>query len=263
MHKIGEFSILSKTTIKTLRFYEEQGLIKPCFVDKFTNYRYYQTSQLADVAKIVSLREIGLSVKEIKRIVDGEDLTVMLEQRKSAIHDEIATRHSQLRKINEILEEKFMQQQIFVKTIPAHTAYFKEGTIKNFGEIVNFVLTAGAECAKDNPNLKCTEPGYCYVNYLDGEYKEKDMKIRYVEAVESAGVESKTIKFTTIDSTKAVCIEHKGSYDNLRTSYNALIKYIEENGLEITDFPRECYIDGCWNKHNENDYLTEIQFPIK
>ena len=60
----------------------------------------------------------------------------------------------------------------------------------------------------------------------------------------------------------AVCIYHKGSYENLRDSYNIIVKYIETNGYKIVGNPRECYIDGCWNKENENDYLTEIQFPI-
>ncbi|WP_366783532.1 GyrI-like domain-containing protein [uncultured Eubacterium sp.] len=49
----------------------------------------------------------------------------------------------------------------------------------------------------------------------------------------------------------------------LRDAYNAVLKYVEENGYTVADNPRECYIDGCWNKDNENDYLTEIQIPIK
>ena len=61
----------------------------------------------------------------------------------------------------------------------------------------------------------------------------------------------------------AVCIYHKGTYNNLRDSYNIILKYIENNGYEIIDNVRECYIDGCWNKENEADYLTEIQFPVK
>ena len=47
------------------------------------------------------------------------------------------------------------------------------------------------------------------------------------------------------------------------TDINTILKYIEDNGYEITEFPRECYIDGCWNKENEDDYLTEIQVPVK
>ena len=41
------------------------------------------------------------------------------------------------------------------------------------------------------------------------------------------------------------------------------MKYIEDNKLEITDFPRECYINEIWNKENVEDWLTEIQIPIQ
>ena len=103
--------MLSKTTVKALRYYEEQGLIKPCLVDPFTGYRYYETCQLEEVVNIVSLREIGLSIKEIKRIKAGEDLASVLEERKSSISEGIASYRKQLRKIDEMLKEKGMQQK--------------------------------------------------------------------------------------------------------------------------------------------------------
>ena len=68
MYKIGDFSSMSKTTIKTLRYYEKEGLLKPFYIDKSTGYRYYETSQLIEISKIISLRQIGLSIVEIKKV---------------------------------------------------------------------------------------------------------------------------------------------------------------------------------------------------
>lgn len=263
MYKIGEFSMLSKTTVKALRFYEEQGLIKPRYVDKFTGYRYYETCQLKDVAFIVALREAGLSIKEIKKIKDGESLTQILENRKRVIAENMVAYNEQLQKIDQMLKENFMQQKITIKTLPSYTVYYKDGVIKDFSKITDFVLSAGYECSQLNPTLKCYTPDYCFISYLDGEYREKDIKVRYAQAVESAGVESENIKFMQITPVKAVCIEHRGAYEGLRNSYNAVLKYVEENGLEICELPRECYIDGCWNKDDPKDYLTEIQIPVK
>ena len=59
MYKIGDFSKMSKTTIKTLRYYEKEGLLRPIFIDPNTSYRYYESSQLVDVSRIISLRQIG------------------------------------------------------------------------------------------------------------------------------------------------------------------------------------------------------------
>lgn len=263
MYKIGEFSMLSKTTIKALRYYEKEGLLKPCAVDKFTGYRYYETNQLEDVARIVSLREIGLSIKRIKKVLNGENLTDILENREKEIKSSIELYNRQLLQIKKILKENRMKESIFIKDIPSCTVYYKDGIIGSFGDIMNFVLSAGEECIKNNPGLKCTTPEYCFVSYLDGEYREKDMKIRYAEAVETVGKESENVKFMQIPPITAVCISHKGSYSGLRKSYNAIMKYIEENDYEIADLPRECYIDGCWNKEKEEDYITEIQVPVK
>ena len=80
MYKIGEFSTLAKTTIKTLRYYEKERLLLPCFVDS-NGYRYYDTMQLLELAKIISLRQIGLSIKDIKNILDGYDMKNILNKK--------------------------------------------------------------------------------------------------------------------------------------------------------------------------------------
>lgn len=49
----------------------------------------------------------------------------------------------------------------------------------------------------------------------------------------------------------------------LPEAYGIIMKYIEENNLEIIESPRERYIDDIWNKEKPKDWLTEIQIPIK
>ena len=263
MYKIGDFSSMSKTTIKTLRYYEKEGLLKPVYVDLNTGYRYYETSQLMEISKIISLRQIGLSIKDIKNILNGYNMVEILNKRKKELEDDLVLFNMELSKINYLLEGDNMKNEIFIKEIPSYVIYYCDGIISDFSKIPEFVLQAGEECAKVNPNLKCITPDYCYISYLDGEYKEKDIKIRYGQAVEKVGKETDRIKFKMMDAITAVCIYHKGAYDNLRDSYNIILKFIEDNGYEVIDNPRECYIDGCWNKDDEDNYLTEIQFPIK
>lgn len=266
MYKIGEFSSLSKTTIKTIRYYEKEGLIKPSLIDEYTGYRYYEAKQLDEVARIISFRKIGLSIKDIKRIMSSGDLTEVLSQRKKNIEEELVLHNQQLAEINRMIKEISMSQEIMIKQLPACTIYYKEGVVADYSEISGFILNSGKECFKLNPDIKCVEPDYCYVNYLDGQFKERDIKIRYAQAVvegEKPFVESDSIKFTKIDEVKAVCIYHKGAYDELGKSYSEIMKHIEDNGYEIADCPRECYIDGIWNKDDVNDWLTEIQVPIK
>ena len=61
MYKIGEFSEMTNTSIKMLRYYDEIDLIKPSYIDYYTNYRYYSSNQIDDVKVVLDLKELGLS----------------------------------------------------------------------------------------------------------------------------------------------------------------------------------------------------------
>lgn len=261
MYKIGDFSNLSKTTIKTLRYYEQEKLLIPAFIDE-NGYRYYEAKQLVDLAKIVSLRQIEFSIDEIKAYINGANFNELLENKKKELENTLIEKNNQLSKINYLLEEKNMKYEVIQKELPDYTIYYKEGVIKDFSEITNFILSSANECLKTNPDMKCVEPEYCYVSYLDNEYRDKDIKIRYAQAVVKEGIPNETIKFMKLKPINAVCIYHKGAYETLGEAYGFIMKFIEENGYKITEAPRERYIDGMWNKENVEDWLTEIQVPV-
>ena len=55
-----------------------------------------------------------------------------------------------------------------------------------------------------------------------------------------------------------------GSYkENFHKSYASILNYMEENGYEICGNIRESYIDGVWNKDTAEEWLTEIQIPVR
>ena len=81
MLKIGEFSKLSHLTVKALRFYEKEGLLIPKSIDEWSGYRFYETSQLEDAAKIKAYRQLGLSIEEIKAVQNGADLKRILTEK--------------------------------------------------------------------------------------------------------------------------------------------------------------------------------------
>ncbi|MFR2534415.1 MAG: MerR family transcriptional regulator [Clostridia bacterium] len=266
MYRIGEFSKLGKVTIKALRYYEKEKLLIPSFVDKETGYRFYETEQLILLNKIISLRQIGLSIDNIKQILNGADLKQVLSYRKEELETELITLEDQLSRIAYLLRKEEGESRMYevtMKELPSYFVYYKEGVIPDYSHITEFVLTSGKECLEANPGLQCIEPDYCYMNYLDGEYKEKDIHIRYVQAVEKMGKETKDIHFMKLEPIQAVCIYHQGAYENLGEAYGYIMKWIEENGYEITQSPRERYIDGIWNKENVEDWLTEIQVPVR
>jgi effector-binding domain-containing protein len=60
-----------------------------------------------------------------------------------------------------------------------------------------------------------------------------------------------------------VSVLHRGAYDNLGEAYAYAMQWVEQNGYQIIDNVRESYIDGIWNKENVDDWLTEIQVPVR
>lgn len=265
MLKIGLFSKLSLTTIKTLRYYEQEHLLMPAYIDKFTGYRYYETYQLLELNKIISLRQLGLSIEDIKDIMAGSSLEQHLEKRKEVLKQELAVSKMQLTRIENILENKeseSMKREVIVKELPAYTVFYKEGVLSSYADITDFILTAGAETGKANPNLKCIQPDYCFMEYLDGEYRDTNIKARYSQAVEKAGLETENIKFKTLPSVTVASIYHKGAYETLGETYAYILNWVEEQGYQIDGGIRESYIDGMWNKENQEEWLTEIQVPI-
>ncbi|MDD4689450.1 MAG: MerR family transcriptional regulator [Eubacteriales bacterium] len=266
MFSIGEFSKLAKTTIKTLRFYDEIDLFKPSHIED-NGYRYYSIADLNKLSMILELREVGLSINDIKTVLNGAELKSVLGKRASEIEKEIEKNHNDISLIKNILSridkgesvmEKYQAREI---TVPEFNVYYKHGVIENISKLVDFVLSAGAECSENNPNLKCV--GYCYITYEAPGYQEENVELEYVEAVEELGNESENIKFKISPEIHAIAVTHKGTYSKLSEAYAYAANYVKEKGYTISDKIREVYIHGCWDRENEEDYETEIQIPVK
>ena len=263
MLKISEFSKLSHLTIKALRYYEKEGLLEPASVDKWNNYRFYETSQLEIAARIKAYRQLDLSIEEIKAVFSGADVKEILREKVKSLTKEKQVIESRLSRINSILEDKEMKYQVTEKVIPEKIVYTAETVLKVYSDIMQWIPSVGEECLRINPGMKCAEPPYEFCEYPDGEYKETDIRVRHSEAVTSFGKENELIQFKVLPETKVLSIYHKGSYDSIGEAYAFLMKYAEQNGYKMNGLARECYIDGIWNKESPEEWLTEIQLPIE
>ena len=265
MYQIGEFSKMSKTTVKALRYYDEIGILKPEVVDDFTGYRFYTTKQLLELHTIHSLRQIGLSMEEIKLIMSGENEQFILEKRKKEIIDQLADMNAQLSNLEFILQNQevyFMNYVATVKELPECIVYSKKMTVPSYDAYFKLIPAIGEKVTSKYPNLKCAKPEYCFICYLDGEYKETNFSVEFCEAVEKMEENFDDIVFKKIESVQAVSVMHKGPYSEFAQAYAFAFDWIEKNGYAVADSPRENYIDGIWNKEESNEWLTELQIPI-
>lgn len=264
LYKIGMFSKMNHVTLKTLRYYDTIGLLNPSYIDEDNGYRYYTSKQLPILHQILALREAGFSLEEIKQVQNGVSEKQLLEQKRSEILKRIAEETLKLSKVESYLSSSStnVEYPVIIKELPEVIVASMRTIIPNYDSLFSIVPPMGAEM--ERLGCECRVPEYCFNIYHDGEYKEADIDVEVCEAVTEFKEDSDMIKFKRIPKVEmAACVLHKGAYSNFPMAYSAVIKFIEENGYEIIDNPRESYIDGVWNKDNVDDWLTEIQFPIR
>ena len=265
--RIGMFSKLGKTTVKTLRHYDEVGLLAPGLVDEETGYRYYATGQLARLHEIVALRQMGFSIPEISDILDGRQVEEILRARKEALILQQQEANDRLFRLNHYLQSRkggtSMQYQAVLKEIPSYTVLSYQKTLPNFGGIQGMIQEMEAIAARTNPGLVCLEPAYCFMVYLDGEYRETDIHAEYCQAVAAPGKDGEGIVFKQLPATEVVSVLHQGAYDGLGAAYAFAFQWMEANGYEPTEHPRERYIEGIWNRRDVQEWITEVQIPVK
>lgn len=89
-YRIGMFAAMNHITIKALRFYEEQGLLAPAYVEAENGYRHYTISQMADVQQILALKEAGFTLEDIRQLRSAADTNRVLAKKRNEILGEIA-----------------------------------------------------------------------------------------------------------------------------------------------------------------------------
>jgi len=263
--RIGEFSCLAKISIKTLRYYDKIGLLKPAMIDSSTQYRYYTLEQLEIVRLISMYKEIGLSNDVISKLIyEKGDERALLNYQKQILKKRAEEISRALSSLEVLLGEEIGQQyKAEIKNVEKRLVYCCRGYIANAESIHDFVASCTAELKKTNPDVKFSQPDYCCVIYPNDGYREKNIFIEYAQSVDRMGKDTETIKFKEINPITAISVIHRGRYDTLRDAYLFAVNWSKENGLTIKGEPRERYIHGSWDKENESQWLTELQIPIE
>ena len=262
-YKIGMFAAMNHVTVKTLRFYEEQGLLEPAFIHPETGYRYYVLSQMAVIHQITALKMAGFTLEEIAGINSGADEEAVLMKKKSELLAKISELTRQIAMVDGYLSKmkKDLSAPVLIKTIPETTVAAMKTRIESYDCLFDRMPEMGA--LMEEAGCVCAIPEYCFTSYPEPGYKTEDILVEICESVVEAGKEIGDLHFKNLPEIRAACIYHKGSYSTFSESYEIVLKYIEENGYEIASEIRESYIDGVWNKDEEEEWLSEIQIPIK
>jgi effector-binding domain-containing protein len=268
MLKIGDFSKFCRVSVKTLRYYDEIGLLKPVQVDEFTGYRYYAAEQSTLVQRITGLKEMGLTLGEIRQIFTDNPsadtmIELLVEKRKETLN-KLREEEARLRKVEEWLKKVEKEgimptYDIVIKKIDAVKVASVRDIIPTYKDIGRLFDEVCSFIVKQR--VQFTGPPLAI--YYDPEYRDEKVDVEVAVPVSGKIPLDKRIGLRQLPAIEqAACLIHKGPYENFHLAYQALMTWVETNKYEITGPNREVYIKGP-GQGNPPSYITEIQLPVQ
>jgi DNA-binding transcriptional MerR regulator len=273
MFRIGEFSKIAQVPGSLLRYYDQIGLLKPAHTDQWTGYRYYNAKQLPRLHRILALKELGLTLEQITRLVEEEvsaaEIRGMLTLKKAQVEQTVQEEMTPLRSLEARL------QQIDDSARPSFDIVIKNSPALNYLS-VREVLPGPAAALNIMKELLQTLPGQ-----LEREALGHFMTVVHSETLESdrLDIELGTAYLGTNDLTVSLPSERilrarllpaaptmatvvrVGGFEQSCGCYGAIGSWVEDNGYRINGPGREVLIQPPRNERLD-EMVTEIQFPV-
>ena len=270
MFKIGDFSKLSQISVKTLRYYDEIGLLKPCEIDRFTGYRYYTASQLSRLNRILLLKDLGLSLDQIGRLLQSDlppdQLRGMLRLRQAEIERSIEEEEARLARVaallNQIEQENgitMSQYDIVIKKVaPVRIASIRD-VVANYSAQGELWSELGAYLAQHN--VRAVAP--CLTIDHNDSYKERNVDLEVCEVIDAALPVNDRVRVYELPAFEQMaCTVHHGPFKRLNQGYGALMQWAETNGYRFCGPSREVYLQVS-DTGDESTNVAEIQIPVE
>lgn len=269
MFKIGEFSKLSRVPTKTLRYYDEIGLLRPDRVDAFTGYRYYTLEQLRRMNMILVLRDLDFSLAEIATMLDEaltpEQMRGMLRMKQAEIARKVEAEQARLARVEarlrQLEDDSMPDYEIVIKQTEPVQALVVRDVIPDY-QHMGMLYMEVMEAVKA---YGLTPTGPMFGIYYDDGYKETDVDVEV--GIPVAGDSLPTgghARIRTLEGQAQVAsLLRKGPFDDFNPAYQALMTWIKASGYEITGHAREIFLRGPAEVEDQGDCMVEIQYPVR
>ncbi len=267
-YTIGELAKIFNISTQTLRYYHELDLFTPINRED-NNYRYYSSHQFQELRTILYLKDIGVSLKDIKKYKDNKDLNYLykiLESRKQKIEKEIKNLEALNKSINSSLKDievSLSNDQIdypMIKYFDDRRVYLihKSFNYENIATEIENLIEKIYQEKTNNIDLDVRSLG-TIVSHNDL-LKENYLNYSGIFMVQDKSYWENLIEFP---KGKYATIYHKGAYKSIGTSYNKLISFIEKKGYKIKSFAIELALIDIKISIDPKDYITEIQILLE
>ncbi|MCI6909714.1 MAG: MerR family transcriptional regulator [Clostridiales bacterium] len=270
MLKIGDFSKLSRVSIRMLRHYDEIGLLHPVKTDPDSGYRYYGEDQLLTAGRITALKDMGFGLSAIGELLGCYEHRDTLERCLLSKREELLALSCQtarrLRLLDTALDrirkdDETMQYDVTLKTFPARYAATVRMHIPSYemeGQLWGVLVRETAPL-----NLVPDDPCYCSVVFHDKEYREEDVDVEAQKTVRGRYPDTAHVRFKTLPEVTVASAVCKGSYDQLNAVMAATANWVTANGYEFDGPAFNIYHVSPHETSDPDRFVTEVCYPVK
>lgn len=270
MLKIGDFSKLSRISIRMLRHYDEIGLLVPDSVDNFTGYRYYSETQLPLAGRIQSLKGLGFKLSVIKDILekykDEQEMQQFLSIKKTELESEMEEVQEKLKFLDSAMAwlrkvGNLMDYSVTLKVLPKRYVASVRQVIPTYNcegilwEILNKEIA--------NQKVQLDTPCYGLAIFHDSSFKENDVDVEIQIAVVGSYQDTEHVKFKEVDSLQMASATYKGSYDQITRVNTAVANWIQANGYVFDGNSFCIYHVSPAQVANPEELVTEVCYSVK
>lgn len=268
MFKIGDFSRLTRVSVKGLRHYDRLGLLRPARTDPITGYRYYSGEQLPRLNAILALKELGFSLDEILKVLD-EDLSsaqivALLRSKRDEVRRSLEAERERLSRIEARLrsiekeDEMPGRYEVVLKSVEALRVASVREVLPSYGAVGGLF-----DELRDYARRHGVGARAWIAVWYDEEFREEDVDGEAAFATDDPLPEDERVRPGELPAVQSMaCTVHHGPFDTIDGAYAALLGWIGENGYRVAGPNRELYL-RAGNERDNPDYVTEIQFPVE
>jgi DNA-binding transcriptional MerR regulator len=268
MVKIGYFSRLSQVPVKTLRYYDQIGLLTPAHVDDFTGYRYYSISQLSRLNRILALKDLGLSLEQIGQILTGEltaaELRGMLILRHSQLREQVKEAEEMLARVEIRLqiiemENKMPNYEVVIKNTEPILVASRRLTIPTNDQVPKYLGPAFDEVAIFIKKQNAEMNGPCLALWHSSPDTLTNEDVEAIFPIAAPVPDNDQVKVYELAGEEVAAVIHQGDIEEFTNGHAHLKRWLEANGFRLNGAYREIYHD----LHDRSQATVEVQFPIE
>jgi DNA-binding transcriptional MerR regulator len=267
LFSIGEFSQISGLSIKTLRFYDEKGLLKPAQVDPTTGYRFYDAAS-AERARVISrLRELQFPVETIGDILadcsDEADLLGYFERQHRSILERLRADRRIAKMLAKVIADEREAAQVAAEEFRIEDKRLEPLLVAGI-RIKGRYEESGHAFARLGREMGRYLSGKPLTLYHDGEYRDEDANFEPCFPLREPSSVPSGSSLRTLPAVACLSEIHPGPYPHLGRSYKKVLLEAKRRGTAIALPTREVYLKGPGMifRGNPRHYLTEIQIPL-